>query len=213
MFTVQHWSYILKPALVLAALVLWWFRRERFGARSLFLGCQLLFAFIIEVCGGYSAVHYIHNLWMYDFYIPVEFGLLSIYLHAQFETAWKARALVILVFAFAVSYVLEIGGALPDLFVSRSYMLGSMTLGLGFIMVLYEMANQIHVSLLHRPRFWAYLGMAVFFSCNIPVMGLWNLVIHQEPHSAVQLYVINHVLFLIRYGLIVVAASMGSQEP
>lgn len=207
-----HLAYILKPTLILVALALWSWRRARFGARTALLGGQLVVALLAEAYGGYAAAHGIHNIWMYDLYVPVEFGLLAGYVGAQMKRWWKTKALAVLAVLFVLVYALELRAAMPEQFVSRSYMLSSIILGLAFIAVLYDMSDQVDIPLQRSPRFWAYLGMVAFFLGSIPLLGLWNVITLKAPQSAPRLYAINHVLFTLRYGLIIVAAVIPSRD-
>jgi hypothetical protein len=63
------------------------------------------------------------------------------------------------------------------------------------------------------PEFWLSISHVVFFSCTIPVHGLYNYLVDTSPDTLEKLYSIVNVLNHIRYPLVALALYLyGSQQ-
>jgi ABC-type long-subunit fatty acid transport system fused permease/ATPase subunit len=202
---------LLKPVLVLLALICWWRHRSRFAPRSGWLGLQLAVALVDESYASMLNVRVLPNLWWYDLYVPVEFGLLLGYTHGHLKQRWQRAAVWPAAVLLAVAYAIDLHSTYPTGFVSRAYILGSLVITAALLALLYDLALRTDRALHAQPLFWAFLGMVLFFAGMVPLLGLWNQLTSESPRLAHELYTANHVLFLLRYGGVIVACAI--KEP
>jgi hypothetical protein len=202
---------LLKPVLILVALICWWRHRSRFAPRSGWLGLQLAMALVDETYGSSLAVRVLPNLWWYDLYVPVEFAILLVYVHGHLKKGWQRTAVWPAAAVLAVAYAMDLRATYPEGFVSRAYILGSLVIVAALLALLYDLALRMDRALHVQPMFWAFLGMVLFFAGMVPLLGLWNQLTLESPGLAHELYAANHVLFLLRYGGVIVACAI--REP
>ncbi len=171
----------------------------------------MLVAFIVESYAVYCAELRIPNLWLYDLYVPVEFTLLLGYVHGQLTQPWQRRSILPAWLILAVACALDLHAKYPEGFVSGAYITGSLVLVAAFLALLYDLALRVDVALHRQPLFWAHLGMALFFSGMVPLLGLWNKLVQENAHLAADLYTANHALFALRYGGILIACVVAGR--
>ncbi len=197
MLTILH---TLKPVLVTATAVLWWSRAHGRNAGFQCLGLQLLVSAVVEAFGGYAAISGMRNLWWYDLYVPIEFGLLAAFaLSSMPGVRWLVTAGAACFFGL---YAMDMRRVYPSGFVSIAYAFGSLILAAAFMTHLVRMATRVEVDLKRSTHFWIYLGHVLFFAGTLPLLGLWNTLLANDREASIALYIINHVLFTLRYGLI-----------
>lgn len=206
------WLLALKPALVGLALIAWWFRRRRFGPRSFLLGAQLAIATAVESRALYLSAHHIPNLWLYDLYVPVEFVLLLGYVAGRLPQRWQRSMVGPTLLLMAVAYGADLKMRYPGGFVSGAFICGSLILVAALLVLLYDLALRVDRALVHQPLFWTFLGLVLFFSGMVPVLGLLNQLNDEDAGLMKTLFLANHVLFALRYGALVIACAIADSR-
>lgn len=209
---VSTWGAIslVKCLLVAAAFAAWYIRRGRFGQATIWLGAQILGATIAEGYCTYLSFQGENNLRCYNVYIPLEFVLLGCFgvlgsdLPILRKLSWAG------LLAYTVVVVGEFGRAWQEHeFITRGYIVGGLLLTSLFVLVLFREATHSLTPFLRIPGNLVLLGCVVFFGASIPLLGLTNVLIEREVSWAPNMYFINDGLFLIRYGLVIVAAFIS----
>lgn len=203
------WLLALKPALVGLALIAWWFRRRRFGPRSFLLGAQLAIATAVESRALFLSAHHIPNLWLYDLYVPAEFVLLLGYVAGRLPQRWQRSLVWPTLLLMAVAYGVDLKMRYPGGFVSGAFICGSLVLVAALLVLLYDLALRVDRALVHQPLFWTFLGLVLFFSGMVPVLGLLNQLNDEDAGLMKTLFHANHVLFALRYGALVIACAIA----
>lgn len=196
---------VVKCTLPLAAMVACLFRRDLFSWRAYPLAAQLLLAGCVEALAGYLAAAQAPNLWLYDLYVPIELVLLSA---VALPAIGSKAALYIIgtwVLACLVIYAGEVGGAMAEgLFVSTTYTVGSLCIVVQFTLLLVVLSLNATAPLQGQALFWCYLGHVFFFAGMLPLLSLLNALNARNSLLADDLYVVNDVLHLARYGMIAI---------
>jgi hypothetical protein len=196
------------------ALAWWQWLRMRGPRNRVFqiLGIIILLALVMEL-SGITAVHMLVNItWAYNLFGLVESLLLLAMTGALFprwRTVLAGSALVVLA-AYGINYGME---RQLDFLLVEAVLVNALVLSLLFLAVLWELART-SMSPLHRvPEFWLFLGLLVYFSGVIPLMGMLRFLYRDAPEMSEPLYSIILGVGSIRYLLAALACRMAARIP
>lgn len=167
---------------------------------------QLCVATIAEIVATIFMVQHLNNLRIYTIHEFIEFGLLLLFAYQLWDQRIFRSSLVLIVMVFLFV-------AIPDVrhswALQRSMVAGTMT-GSGlllctFVALLFREALLVDGALFRRPMSWILLGVVFYFGGMLPIQGLLNTISAENIELAARLYIINDVLFAVRFGAIIAA--------
>lgn len=193
--------------LLLAATLLWTWQWPRLSAGERSFGICLWLATLTETIALMLFRMDIHNQMVYKTYAPVEFLLLLHMPWAATSRTMHRRIMAFLVLCFAALVLHEwtTADAEPALF-SMSMLLSMGTLTVLYAALLIVHAEASHVPLVRTPRFWMLFSVLLFMGPALPFLGIVDELHAEDPASAQLLFGIVEVLFLLRYGSVIIAA-------
>ncbi|QQR85588.1 MAG: hypothetical protein IPJ76_13350 [Flavobacteriales bacterium] len=202
-----------KVVLPFVSATILWLDHRRSPPRTIWLVVQMLLAASVECYAAYLASGGSNNLWVYNWYVPLEFVLLLLFIGPGMTgLRWKITIALVAV-AFVGLWWADIHICTPQQrFVSSTYIVGAMFLTAMFVAHLVRLSVHADVPLIHQPMFWNCLGHVFFFAGMIPTLGLLNVMNERDPDLADKLYRVNDVLFFLRYGLISYSPFMAVQR-
>ena len=200
-----------KELVLLAALVVWALARRRTtGPWYPWLGVLLLASIVAELMGKWFAAYGLNNHVLYNAYFVVEFGVIMVLLCRT----WPRSQVLHRMIAGAVALLfpvlvldLWLHGSVHVL-VTNALIIGGFLIGILAAKALFMLVQESDVALHRLPLFWVLLSFMVYYLTFIPIFGLYNYLSQHESTVAFELSNFNNVLFLIRYGLVLVGLVM-----
>lgn len=167
---------------------------------------QLCVATIAEMIATIFMVQHLNNLRIYTIHAFVEFGLLMLFARQLWGHRTFRLTLVLMGMAFLLVAIPDVQRSWP---VQRSMVAGTMV-GSGlllctFVALLFREALLVDGALFQRPMSWILLGVVFYFGGMLPIQGLLNTISAENIELAARLYIINDVLFAVRFGAIIAA--------
>jgi hypothetical protein len=179
--------------------LLYWKRLDR---NFRYLAWLIVVTSVVEALGTYRLMHKLNSHAMFHAYQPVEYALLCGYYGPLFQPAvrrllrWSVLAFV----GFCVANVVWFQPLhTPN---SNSFMLEAVLLVGWSVYSLSRLLQRDELPPLWRvAEFWVNTGILFFYSGAFFLMGLLNYLMINNIALASKLYVINHFLNVILYGL------------
>lgn len=167
---------------------------------------QLCVATIAEMMASILMIQHQNNLRIYTIHEFVEFGLLMLFARQLWDHRIFRLTLVLMAMVFLLVAIPDLQRSWP---LQRSMVAGTMTgsalLLCTFVALLFREALLVDGALFQRPISWILLGMVFYFGGMLPIQGLLNTISAENIELAAQLYIINDVLFAVRFGAIIAA--------
>lgn len=145
-------------------------------------------------------------LFAYHIFIPVEYSLLAFFYHLHLPMRWAKRASltsipIVVIFCFFYSYQNGIT-QMPAL---QFTLAGLCVIALALISI-FSIDDFYDVPILANPRFLISVGVLIFYSGTMLLMGSYNYLKESTPESAKLLFrMINTTLNFIMYSLFITA--------
>ncbi|MGX5852465.1 hypothetical protein ACWKW6_02425 [Dyadobacter jiangsuensis] len=160
---------------------------------------------IIEGIGTYylNVLHKPAGL-AYRIYQPIEYVLMAAYF---FHIISFVRARTVILVSMLIIVVLNIINILVEsdnkLFGTYTFLLAAISLSVWSIIYFYQLIQEAEIKNPARnPDFWICTGILFFYAGTFFLMGFINYIYKNNPKLAQELYVINHLLNCILYGMI-----------
>lgn len=207
----MHPIAMYKELVLFAALLVWGLVQRRSRAAWLpWIGALLALELAVEVAAKVMGQRGINNHLLYNVYFAVEFGLIVWFLHTHWPQARTLRRTVraaALLFAPVLVWDIWAHGSphylATNALIIGGFLLGGLTAQALFIMVRVS-AGPVH----REPLFWVLLSIMVYYLAFIPILGLYNYLVFHNPDLAMRIYSINPLLFVLRYGLVLLGLVM-----
>ncbi len=176
------------------------------GFRSLPVAARLVLAHLVvtistEITGLYltHVLKASQNIWLYNGYILVEFVLIMCIGYFLLPSK-KAKALLFLALPlFLAVWIMDLRQTPSGLLLNFSFLIGCIILSSFFLWQLFNLlkAEQNDIALI-----LLCLSVLIYFSCCIPIFSFFNYFLDSTGELKQLFYGSNHVLSIIRYGLI-----------
>jgi hypothetical protein len=194
-----------KLLTLLAALIAWQWQGARAGRKAWLITILFSAELVFEMAAAGLALHGQWNHWVYNIYFPIEFGLLTTFVYYQWQDRRYVIGLAVGSIVFFVVYAIEAIGAFRDHEMTyTSYLTESLILITFCSVLLIRTALTSERSPLRSPMFWLLFSTVFFFGGMLPLMGLLDVMSHRNPALWSKLFLINDILFHLRFGLIAV---------
>lgn len=200
----------LKLLLIPAALLVWARIRSRPERWVHWAGAQLLAALLFESVAWALSVTGNPNAWVYNLYMPIEFGTLSLMLlHVPRADPRRTRLSLLA----ALLYLLVLGWELasdrwdgqPSTLLNLSVISGGLLLAFLAMFAGLALADADMDPQVERAAWWMLASVSLYFMSFIPVFGLLNHFLKRDPDKAMALARVNDLLFVIRYSFMAIA--------
>jgi hypothetical protein len=171
-----------------------------------FVVVQLGFAMICEVggyCVGMIGGH--ANAWIFNIYMLVEQWVLTIAAMLMVDKGWRRQTMAALLLVGTTVWIADIRTNSIVIFANFSMVTCSIVLTICYLIVLFAKDIMTSVHILRNPDFWLCVAILVYFSADIPFMGLRNYLFSSYPKVADELVNINRLLVKIRYPMTAVS--------
>lgn len=204
--------FILIPGKVLALLIgIFYLRSLSTPYRLLLL--QVIIALFFESYGYYlGMIKNQNNAWAFYYYLLIDSWLMGIAGNYFIENKILKRSVPFLLVLTSAIWVFDLWSNGFNVLPNRFLVCYSILLVIIYISVLFNKAF-INTSILKSPLFWIAISTILYYSCIIPFIGLWNLILKTSPKLADQLFNINLVLNFIRYPLVALSFYLyGKQQ-
>lgn len=169
---------------------------------------QLVLAFAVELFGIISREYAVRNVWAYNIYAIIEFGLLLRMVYDLFPGRLPVLLGVGTFGGSGMAYSLLTGG-LMDYLLIEGLLAISLGLSLLFLLVLWDLARTTPEPLHRLPYFWFFSGGLLYFGGIIPVLGTWKFMGQLSADLAQFTYWIVVLMAILRYSLTAVACALA----
>jgi hypothetical protein len=165
----------------------------------------VLVTLIVEGVGTYylNVLHKPAGL-AYRIYQPIEYVLIAAYF---FNITSFVRVRTAILVSIPIIVVLNIINILVEsdkkLFGTYTFLLAATLLSMWGIIYFYQLIQEAEIKNPARnPDFWICTGILFFYAGTFFLMGFINYIYKNNPKLAQELYVINHLLNCILYGMV-----------
>lgn len=139
-------------------------------------------AFLFEIIFLLTSLNQIRNLWLFHIYTLIEFGFWGLYFFYQlkstkFSVLIKWLMVIFLMIWIAAKFLGEQFTYLNDF----TRPLESTILVVFSAIAIFQLQKDYLFSLWKNPRFWINVGVLIYFSGNIFLFSLVNLVLYDTP--------------------------------
>jgi hypothetical protein len=194
-----------KLLALLAALIAWQWQGARAGRKAWLITVLFSTELIVEIGAAWMALHGQWNHWLYNVYFPIEFGLLTAFAYYQWQDRRYVVGLAVGAAIFSVVYTVEAISAFKHQQLTyTSYITESLLIIAFGSVLLIRTALTSERSPLHYPMFWLLFSTVFFFGGMLPLMGLLDVMSQRNPALWNKLFLINDILFQLRFGLVAV---------
>jgi hypothetical protein len=172
------------------------------GCIGLLLGVSLVIESAAKAMGHFG----INNHVLYNAYFVIDFGVIAWLLYRTFPDAPNLHRMItaaIILLVPILVWDLWSNGTL-HLLATKALIIGGFLLGLLTVHSLFILVRESSIALHHQPLFWMLLSIMVYYLSFIPIFGLYNYLVANNSTVAFEMSNINNVLFLLRYGLVLV---------
>ena len=161
---------------------------------------------ITEICGTVYGMYYHNNMFIFNIYLFIELWLLGAVAFTTTDLPLYRRLIVAGVVVCTMSNAVCIWKMGIHVFANWGYLVEGIFLSIVFLSAFVRLFASSQAGKLSRnPKFWVYLGLLVYHGCNIPMFGILNYVILKHPAIALNVYIINDFLNIIRISFIAIA--------
>lgn len=141
---------------------------------------------------------------VYRIYQPMEYTLIAVYFfHITRFSRQKTIILIsvpIIVILNTINIFVETGSRL---FGTYTFLLAAILLSMWSISYFYQLTQESEIkNPAHSPDFWTCTGILFFYAGTFFLMGFINYIYGNNPKLAQELYIVNHLLNCILYGMI-----------
>ena len=162
---------------------------------------------VVETIGTYhlKALNQVAE-WVFHLYQPFEYYLIATYFLGIIVSP-KIRKVIIISIPVVVA-----ANIFNFLFVQGPNQLGTYTFLLAaflfcvwsgaYFFELFQKVDDLNQNLSHNPHFWICTGIIFFYAGTFFQMGFTNIISKNHQEIAQKLYIINHLLNCILYGMI-----------
>lgn len=134
-----------------------------------------LMTFFSEVIGNYMGYLGINNIWLYNISDLLRFPLWFLFYHFTLSTVNQKKGALLLAYIFPVFWLVLICFQNIRIFQTYSFIIGSiLLLILCFLYLLNEYKSNSIESIFKNPTLWISLGLLLYYSLNLPFIGLYN---------------------------------------
>ncbi|MBK6629349.1 MAG: hypothetical protein IPJ87_01865 [Flavobacteriales bacterium] len=200
----------LKLLLIPAALAVWWRIKARPDAWLPWAGAQLAAALLVESTATALSLAELSNEGLYNLYIPIEFGTLSLMLlhvtRPDRRRKWLtlvAALLFLLVMAWEFARNWRMGE--PNLFLAMTVISGGLLLSFLALFAGLALADTVTEPQVERSVWWLLASVALYFMSFTPIFGLVKHFSATDPGKAQAIMKVNDLLFVIRYSFMGIA--------
>jgi hypothetical protein len=175
---------------------------QYFKSFPFFLACTI----IVEIA-GFSLMKYVFaiNL-LYCFFTAFEFVYyLLIIKHIIYNHKAK-RTIFWILSVYPPLVIINIFFIQPGTFNTNTYSIGCLLVVAACIYYFFELFRTTHsVNLVREPAFWLCTGLLFFYSCSLPLFGLWNQLYGLPKILIKNLRAVQTLLNVLLYSLFSIA--------
>lgn len=168
------------------------------------LGGALAFTGGIEVCAYLLLMYGLHNIWLYNCFLLVQYPLMIWVLRSIADSTplwfWSRILLPIPTGAWVLECVTKEFSA--ELF-GATAALDSLMLVFLFVTFLMWLSNRTLMPVYLIPEFWVALAFVLFHGMTIPINGLLAYLTEHDVELASRMYVLNDIPFTLYYLLLI----------
>ena len=191
-FFVIAYGSILSPLIPLGVAALQW---SRMSADISSIRWVLVLAFIADILMIVLGKLHIHNLWVGDVFMFIQFTVLLYIFSRQFDQK-KPFAIVygaIVTFYLACLIFLDTEHTLVPLVGSNA--VDGLVLIIVSIVFFYKLLNELKVVNIHRlPILWIAFGTLFYYSGNLFVFLAANYLVHDHPDTLNKFWILHNIL-------------------
>lgn len=193
----------LKLLLLPLALLAWWRVRSQPLPWLPWAGAQLVAATVVEWTGFVLRLLGEQNIFLYNLYLPVEFGTLVMLLYGIPDRDRRRFRLSIVagcVFLGVLCWELTRPGREGEhSFLAMTLICGGFLLAFLALFAAMALADVVIDPRMERAAWWVLASVCLYFVSCAPVFGLMGYFQRTDPDKAVALMSLNDALFAIRY--------------
>ncbi|OQP66048.1 hypothetical protein A3860_15800 [Niastella vici] len=161
---------------------------------------------IIEITGYELRKHVFTVNLLYCFFTAFEFVYYLLIIRFIIYNQKAKRIIFWVMIVYPILVTINVFFIQPGTFHTITYSLGCLLVVLACIYYFFEIFRITHsVNLVKEPAFWLCTGLLFFYSCSLPLFGLWNQ-LHGLPKILIKnLRAIQTILNLLLYSLFSIA--------
>jgi hypothetical protein len=201
--------FIFQLLLLAAVVLLWTSRFKHVAWEQLPYYALLLVSIVVEFAATVALVQGKPNVEVYQVYALLEILLLLLFAQLVIRKRWSLYFVLGTIALCSFLLYRDMQSATGfSIIHAKSLLVGWGAITILFGKLLLDLANNSTRKLWRDQRFWVYLSIFLFLAPAIPYIGLMDHLYKRDPKLAIDLYVILHVLFFVRYGCALVAGLL-----
>ncbi len=166
---------------------------------------------LCEILGHFSSAHHRGNAWVFNsFYLMPELWLTGLTGAMLTIQRLVKIAIPLALLAGSALWIFDITQYGVNVLSSASLLYVGICLTLIFLIVLVSTLYQ--QNLFKSAAFWLSVSVILYFSCNIPLFGMYNLISSRSHELLDKLYYINNILVAIRYPLVAFSFYLAGRQ-
>ena len=140
---------------------------------------------LTEVLGNYMGYIGTNNIWLYNISDFIRFPLWFLFFNCTFTNLFQKKIGLYSAFLFPFLWLFLCFFQSISVFQTYSFIIGSMVLLLCCFLYLFnEYKSNSTESLFREPNLWVCLGLLIYYSLNLPFIGLYNWLYHISSQFA-----------------------------
>lgn len=187
--------FLVILSLIVAVLSWWWLPRKQDGL--LLLGLLLNLALVVEIFGVWPMYNGRNNNGAYNAFFTLQFVLITGMMAWPRQRRWPyAVMLAVGLLAMAVSFLLR--GHMGVLWLEGILITSLLVIALT-LEALWRMAHHLNGPLWKDPWYWLLLGMLLYHTGILPLVGLLDILGRSHQKLLSNLYVMVQVFAIVQY--------------
>lgn len=179
---------------------LYFYRQLSIPLRLILL--QTAVALFCECVGKYFAMRQQNNLWLFNYYMIVDFVLMGTAAMYFFEKRKTKIILAGIMTALTIIWLINIYKTGIYTLANTFFLLDCIFLAVVYFIILFRTTLFKGVPLLKTPLFWLCGSVVLYYTGIVPYKAIENTLIASSVKLAAKLFMINQVLNIIRYPLV-----------
>lgn len=142
--------------------------------------------------------------WFFCVYQIFEFTLLSLYYRSIITSPAVRQAILFCILIIALVNVYSIVNIFNSGVIdTHSFLISAFFITVWSVIFFLELVNNVtEGSIKYNPNLWISTGVIFFYAGSFFQMGFTNMIYRHSPEIAQKLYVVNHLLNCIYYGMV-----------
>lgn len=174
---------------------------------SVLIGLSFFVEFTVTVIFPFLKINSNYRSAMYTSFSLVEFELYAYFFYKIISIRWVKKAIKVYIFLFPVFWAITVFKGYGFLIWDSAEiaMGGFFTVCFCLVYIYYLSLSEQLIALSKHAEFWIVIGLILFYSCEIPYLGMLNFLNKNYPDLSLKALYASMSIDSIMYGLFIYA--------